>query len=560
MNNRHGFLMSLCFLAAAPALAQPVQVFILAGQSNMVGGNSTPHLPTEPFNYQLPQEGILYSYDVREGQTVFISDGWEALRPSVRGPTYGPEISFGQRINEAVDEPVAILKHAFSGTNLFGDWNPDEPEAWRKVYPEFISHTQRDLALLGTAGVDYEIAGMMWHQGESDMWAPVIDGYGDRLTDFVARVRQDIGAPDMPFYIGAISDLNTNSYVLDLRQHQKDVANALPDVYYVETSQFPLKEDNIHFDPAGSVGLGIAFADAFLIGETVGDFTGEGVVDQRDLNIIVGNWNQSFPADAVNVGDTDGDRFVGQADIQTVIDKMPASLLAHKTTDISGDGFVGIEDLSALLSNWNLAQGYGAPPPASDITSDGFVGIEDLSRLLAEWNTSPVDTRPPEPTFDDLDLDGSGDIDAGDLDVLLASWSFTTQPGPVPPIDPVTDPLPSDFNADGFVDIEDLRYLIPLVPAAPNLNPADLNADGFVGIEDLTRVLAYFNQSVPPGNPEFGDTTGDGFVGIEDLNTVLGNWNAGTPPAASANVPEPATLVLLGLGGLALLRPAVFER
>jgi len=34
---------------------------------------------------------------------------------------------------------------------------------------------------------------------------------------------------------------------------------------------------------------------------------------------------------------------------------------------------------------------------------------------------------------------------------------------------------------------------------------------------------------------------------------VLGNWNAGTPPAGAA-VPEPATLALLGLGGLAALR------
>ena len=52
-----------------------------------------------------------------------------------------------------------------------------------------------------------------------------------------------------------------------------------------------------------------------------------------------------------------------------------------------------------------------------------------------------------------------------------------------------------------------------------------------------------------------GDINGDGFVGIADLNIVLGNWNAGTPPAAgNATIPEPASLALLGMGGLALLR------
>jgi len=80
----------------------------------------------------------------------------------------------------------------------------------------------------------------------------------------------------------------------------------------------------------------------------------------------------------------------------------------------------------------------------------------------------------------------------------------------------------------------------------------DLDGDGFVGINDLNIVLGAWNQNVPPANP-LADPSGDGFVGIDDLNTVLGNWNAGTPPATGA-VPEPATLSLLALGGLAIMR------
>jgi T5SS/PEP-CTERM-associated repeat protein len=81
----------------------------------------------------------------------------------------------------------------------------------------------------------------------------------------------------------------------------------------------------------------------------------------------------------------------------------------------------------------------------------------------------------------------------------------------------------------------------------------DLDGDGFVGISDLNIVLGNWNQNVPPANP-LADPSGDGFVGIDDLNTVLGNWNAGTPPGTSASIPEPGTMLLLALGGLALMR------
>ncbi len=61
--------------------------------------------------------------------------------------------------------------------------------------------------------------------------------------------------------------------------------------------------------------------------------------------------------------------------------------------DLNGDGFVGIDDLTLVLANWNL----NVPPgdPAADPSGDGFVGIDDLSTVLGNWNAGTPPVAPP---------------------------------------------------------------------------------------------------------------------------------------------------------------------
>ena len=66
--------------------------------------------------------------------------------------------------------------------------------------------------------------------------------------------------------------------------------------------------------------------------------------------------------------------------------------------DLDGDGFVGIDDLNLVLSNWNQA----VPPgnPLADPSGDNFVGIDDLNAVLGNWNAgTPPNTSAniPEP-------------------------------------------------------------------------------------------------------------------------------------------------------------------
>ncbi len=87
----------------------------------------------------------------------------------------------------------------------------------------------------------------------------------------------------------------------------------------------------------------------------------------------------------------------------------------------------------------------------------------------------------------------------------------------------------------------------------------DINGDGFVGLDDLNIVLINWNQTVTVGDESMGDLTNDGYVGLDDLDIILSNWNAGVapPPSVMAIVPEPATLSLMALTGVAAMRRRV---
>jgi len=78
-------------------------------------------------------------------------------------------------------------------------------------------------------------------------------------------------------------------------------------------------------------------------------------------------------------------------------------------------------------------------------------------------------------------------------------------------------------------------------------DPGDADGDGDVDDDDLSLLLANWgSQSAGCGQGEFNDTPP---VDDDDLSLLLANWT-GTPGA----VPEPATMALVALGGLALIR------
>ena len=84
--------------------------------------------------------------------------------------------------------------------------------------------------------------------------------------------------------------------------------------------------------------------------------------------------------------------------------------------------------------------------------------------------------------------------------------------------------------------------------------PGDVNGDGSVFEDDLTIINENWQQTATGWAT--GDLNNDNVTDGLDMNIVGSNWMYGVPEPGEppSSVPEPATLGLLIMGGLAMLR------
>ncbi|WP_437553329.1 sialate O-acetylesterase [Sorangium sp. So ce367] len=294
------FVLSL----SARAIAQPVKVFVLAGQSNMVGYGVGRQLPVELQS----QPDVWYDHynpDAREGgpYAAATSADWGPLEPKGEARRYGPEITFGRAIAAAYPEHrIAIVKMAQGGTNLVDHWGrglaPD-PEVLYKSqlyhallgkldsatyegdralrYPEEVTRLDGALARLESEGHPYEIAALVWMQGENEAGWSAAFSYGDTLRGFIAAIRADLGVPGLPVVLGRVSDnlypanggpiaAGKEANIDAVRAAQVTVAEEDPRVAWVDTDDFTARspDDTYHFDSAAYQLLGERFAEAYL--------------------------------------------------------------------------------------------------------------------------------------------------------------------------------------------------------------------------------------------------------------------------------------------------------
>jgi len=214
----------------------------------------------------------------------------------------------------------------------------------------------------------------------------------------------------------------------------------------------------------------------------------------------------------------------------------------HENTDSPYGAF----DMNGNVGEWTGGLGFGSFAIVRNgeyaYGPDGlhadYRRIRSLTRESGDigFRLSSVAGAGPDP-----DIDGDGDVDADDIDLLCANMGG--------------DPGLYDFDGDGDVDEDDFIYHVTnyaewddgLGGTGTGTLQADFNLDGVVNATDLQIMKGSFGLSGI--GFAAGNANCDTVVNATDLQILKDVFGQ-----SAAGVPEPLTIGLLGLGGLALLR------
>ena len=236
-------------------MTKPVQVYILLGQSNMVGAGKITGDKEGSLTYAV-QEKNKYPYlvddagnwtvrkDVRYVRVM--GSGTGAMRQfnnewmTITGGKIGPEYGIGHYVGHAIDAPVMILKSCIGNRSLGWDLLPpgseryeveetdkktgetktfvyagykDSPAKWEKgtepepigwyagmQYDGDVANAKKVLAELDKyypGAKEYEVAGFFFWQGDKDRYnAAHASRYEQNLVHFIKQLRKDFDAPE----------------------------------------------------------------------------------------------------------------------------------------------------------------------------------------------------------------------------------------------------------------------------------------------------------------------------------------------------------------------------
>ena len=316
---RPGIIFSLCFVLLSlnsdyvdarqvedKVEKKTCKVFLLAGQSNMVG-HAVVDLD-DPKNYNSGQGNLesLFANEKKQGLVAHLGDGngnwtkrndvfirFQSSKELKVGPLsvgytnhdgqhhFGPELQFGNIVGDHFDEPVLLLKTAWGGKSLDVDFASPSSGKTGEYYTKMIDEFRQGLEKIESeipqlAGHELEIVGFVWMQGWNDMCnKEAVGKYSVNLIRFVNDVREELGIEDLPFVVGELGNggkAKKQTAMFRFRRQQEEACVHSPfvgNVDFVPTIEFARPADRSPNVTHGHHWFGNA-ESYFLVGDALG--------------------------------------------------------------------------------------------------------------------------------------------------------------------------------------------------------------------------------------------------------------------------------------------------
>ncbi len=233
-------LLSLSFPSYAAPNPNKTHIFILAGQSNMMGRGATKKLPANL--RQQPENVEFYTHGRQSGLAKY--------------QYFGPEVQFAHAMAKIFPkEKILIIKSAASGSSI-QEWLPGQA-----LYQGLLRQVKFVAAPNGS-----KVEAIVWMQGETDARTEATaNSYAENLKHFIQTLRQDLNAHHVPFLIGQINQKNSGFPMeKQVRAAQAQVAKELPNTLLVSNDGLTTIYDKVHYDAKGLIELGRRFAISFV--------------------------------------------------------------------------------------------------------------------------------------------------------------------------------------------------------------------------------------------------------------------------------------------------------
>ena len=267
------FTLSEAQIGNTVSAQKPSNVFLYAGQSNADGRVYNSELPSylgRGYEY-LHFTNVTSSSDGKFGNRTFENrkERWAFcdvtnyfIEQALRTDFYAIKCTYG---GTAIDTaatyahlPVWCADASWISRNNAYRGNIDDGKSLTKSLTEgFADCADVTLSKLNQG---YDVKVIMWHQGESDR--SKAGNYYKNFKDMINYMRNAVyqitGKDEdksLPFIFGTISH-NSKQYSKAVEEAQKQVAEELANVYYIDMSDAGLRSDALHFDSAWTEYLG----------------------------------------------------------------------------------------------------------------------------------------------------------------------------------------------------------------------------------------------------------------------------------------------------------------